>query len=309
MAEVKINREHKDRLFRLLFGEEKNKENLLSLYNAINNTCYTDVADLEITTIEDCIYMGMKNDVSLLLHQVLALYEQQSSWNPNMPLRGFMYFSHLFEKYIAENKHNIYGSKLIKLPIPQYIVFYNGTTLKQDEVKLKLSDAFDTANGVEGFEWTATVKNINIGHNKELMESCKTLKEYAQFVEKIRHYRNELGNIEEAVEKTIQECIQEDILADFLLAHRAEVIDVCLTEYNEEFVINALREESREEGYEEGREAGREEGREEGKAEGLRSLVKTVKSLVGDDYEGVCEIIRKNDVYANVSDAEIKKYW
>lgn len=248
MENIKINREHKDRLFRLLFGEEKNKANLLSLYNAINNTNYTEVNDMEIMTMQDCIYMKMKNDVSVLLHQVLALYEQQSTWNSNMPLRGFLYFSHLYEKYIEMHKLNIYGSKMLRLPTPQYIVFYNGLEMKQDEVRLHLSDAFENFCDTGEFEWTATVKNINYGHNKELMENCRTLKEYAQFVDKVRQFRKELNDIKAAIEKTIQDCIEEGILAEFLVAHRAEVFDVCLTEYDEETVMNALKEDSREEG-------------------------------------------------------------
>lgn len=247
MDNIKINREHKDRLFRLLFGDEKNKENLLSLYNAINNTHYTNADDLEIMTMQDCIYMKMKNDVSVLLYQVLALYEQQSSWNPNMPVRGFLYFAHLYEKYIEMHKLNIYGSKLLKLPTPQYIVFYNGSGMKNDEVKLFLSDSFENKSVAEEFEWTATVKNINYGHNKELMENCHILKEYAQFVDKVRRYNKELNDIRAAIDKTIQECIDEGILGDFLLAHRAEVFDVCLTEYDEEIVKRDLREEGREE--------------------------------------------------------------
>lgn len=247
MDNIKINREHKDRLFRLLFGDEKNKSNLLSLYNAINNTHYTNADDLEIMTMQDCIYMKMKNDISVLLYQVLVLYEQQSSWNPNMPVRGFLYFAHLYEKYIEMHKLNIYGSKLLKLPTPQYIVFYNGSGMKNDEVKLHLSDSFENKSVAEEFEWTATVKNINYGHNKELMEKCHILNEYAQFVDKVRRYNQELNDIRAAIDKTIQECIDEQILKDFLSAHRAEVFNVCLTEYDEEIVKRDLREEGREE--------------------------------------------------------------
>lgn len=76
----------------------------------------------------------------------------------------------MYEKYIKTHNLNIYGSKLIKLPTPQYIVFYNGMDMKPDEVKLKLSDSFETSCITGEFEWTATVKNINYGYNKELMD-------------------------------------------------------------------------------------------------------------------------------------------
>lgn len=260
MTDFKINKRHKDRLFRLLFGDEKNKENLLSLYNAIHGTKYTNADDLEITTMDDCVYMKMKDDVSFLLQHVLSLYEQQSSWNPNMPLRGFLYFAHLYNKYIEKNKLNIYGSRQLKVPTPQYIVFYNGDGMMEDERKLKLSDAFEDNRVADEFEWTATVKNINDGMNHELMKNCRILKEYAQFINKIKCYVKETTDIRKAVDRAVTECLEEDILREFLIAHRAEVLDVCLTEYDEERVLTALREEAREDGWAEGREQGIKQG-------------------------------------------------
>jgi hypothetical protein len=240
-----INRKYKDRLFRLIFGDERYKENLMSLYNALNGTEYSDLAGLEITTIDDCIYMGMKNDISFLIRFILALYEHQSTLNPNEPVRGLMYFSDLYQKYISEKHLNLYGSRLIKLPTPQYIVFYNGDDSKmpEDEVKLRLSDAFYDNSVSNEFEWTATMKNINLGRNQELMEKCGILKEYATLVDKIKRYTKEMNAVEEAIDRAVEECIKEGVLADFLIAHRAEVKDVCLTEYNEEEVQNAFKEE------------------------------------------------------------------
>jgi hypothetical protein len=234
-------------LFRLIFGEEKNKRNLLVLYNAINDTEYDDVSQFQLMTIDDCIYMGMKNDIGLLIDFWLTLYEQQSTWNPNTPVRGMFYFSGMYEKYIAMNKLNIYGSKLVKLPTPQYIVFYNGMDERmagKDEVKLRLSDAFGDKSVASEFEWTATVKNINLGRNKELMEKCRPLMEYATLVDKIRRYNDEFGDIEKAVNKAVDECIKEGILADFLIGHKAEVKDMCLTEYNEVETMNAFQKEA-----------------------------------------------------------------
>jgi hypothetical protein len=202
-------------------------------------------------TIDECIYMGMKNDIGLLIDFWLTLYEQQSTWNPNTPVRGMFYFSGMYEKYIVMNKLNIYGSKLLKLPTPQYIVFYNGVDERmagKDEVKLRLSDAFRDKSVSSEFEWTATVKNINLGRNKELMEKCRPLMEYATLVDKIRRYNDELGYIEKAVNKAVNkavdECIKEGILEDFLIGHKAEVMDVCLTEYDEMATMKAFKEEA-----------------------------------------------------------------
>ncbi|MCR5267803.1 MAG: hypothetical protein K6E16_04745, partial [Lachnospiraceae bacterium] len=92
---MSVNRNNKDRFFKRVFSE---KEALLSLYNAINDTDYTDPDLIEINTIEDFIFMTMKNDLSFVLANVLNLYEQQSTVNPNMPLRGFLYLSELYRK-------------------------------------------------------------------------------------------------------------------------------------------------------------------------------------------------------------------
>lgn len=121
MSDVKINRKYKDRLFRLRFGSEEYKEDMLSLYNALNGTEYSNPDDISITTIDDVIYIKMKNDVSILLDGNMPLWEQQGSINPNMPVRGFMYFGDLYNKYIKTNELNIYGKKLQKIPTPQYI--------------------------------------------------------------------------------------------------------------------------------------------------------------------------------------------
>lgn len=259
-TEIKVNREYKDRLFRLIFGREENKENLLELYNALNDTRYSQTDDLQITTIEDVIYMGMKNDVSLLIHSRMALYEHQSTYNPNMPIRGMVYTAKLYEKYIEMNNLNIYGSTLIKLPVPQYIVFYNGSNEHEDEEILRLSEAFETEERLEGYEWTARMLNINYGRNQGLLEKCKPLQDYAIFVNKIKTYIGQKQSLEEAVSQAVAECIREGVMAEFLISHRAEVIDVCITEYNEEKVMDAIREEGRREGLEEGLREGREEG-------------------------------------------------
>ncbi len=126
---------YKDTFFNFLFGREERKEYLLSLYNALNNKDYTNLDDLTINTIENVIYMGYKNDVSCIVasDEIMSLYEHQSSYNPNMPIRGVIYFSQLYKKYIKSNKLNLYGSKMIKLPTPQYYVFY----VRHDDVPEK----------------------------------------------------------------------------------------------------------------------------------------------------------------------------
>ncbi len=105
------NRQHKDTLFRKIFGTEENKKYLLSLYNALNQSEYNNVDDLELITLDDVLFVSMKNDVAFLVDSEMHLYEHQSTLNPNMPLRGFMYTAKLWQNWIAKNKKNIYNTQ------------------------------------------------------------------------------------------------------------------------------------------------------------------------------------------------------
>ena len=250
----------------MLFGYTKYKKNLLELFNALNGTNYEDENELEINTIEDTIYMGMKNDVSCIIQSNMAMYEQQSTWNPNMPLRGILYSARLFSKYIKANKLNIYSEKLIKIPTPQYYVLYNGKRKIKDKVILRLSDAFSALQNEGQFEWTATVLNINKGHNEELLSKCQILKEYVILIDRINENQKKYDSVEEAVENAVSYCIKNNILQDFLTEHKAEVIMSLLTEYDEEETMGYVRRDA----YRDGEKAGIEKGLKKGLKQGLK---------------------------------------
>ena len=255
------NRQYKDRLWRMVFN---NKEDLLQLYNAINHTDYQNPDDLVVNTLEDVLYLSMKNDVSFLVGGTMNLYEHQSTFNPNMPLRGIFYFSRLYEGYVADNNLMIYHEKRVRLPKPKYIVFYNGTKNQPDSMELRLSDCFEnTDNEAPCLECTATMLNINYGHNQELMKHCRRLKEYSIFVQCVREYIQSEPSVEDALEKAIDTCINQDVLADFLKKHRAEVTNMILTTYDKDLYEKILKEDAKEEGREEGLTKGRAETRAE----------------------------------------------
>lgn len=260
--EIKINVNHKDTLFQLVFGREEHKRNLLELYNAITNSNYSNLDELTINTLEKAVYMNMKNDVSCIIDASMALFEHQSTYNPNMPLRGFFYFSSLYHSYVDSlSDIDIYSSKLIKIPTPQYVVLYNGTDKNlEDKITLRLSDAFKHKVETNDFEWTATMININVGHSQELMNKCEALKGYSMFVYKVRVYTKELGNFEAGFEKAVKECIKEGYLAEILRKSRAEVHKVCLFEFDQEKHDRIT--------FNDGIEIGRKEGILEGRLEG-----------------------------------------
>lgn len=232
MTEVTGNRKYKDRLFHFIFRE---KEDLLSLYNAINQSSYDNPEELEITTIDDILYMGMKNDMSFLVDDYLNLYEAQSTWNPNMPLRGLFYFSRLYAGYVESHNLDIYSRTQLKLPTPKYVVFYNGHQKEAEKTQLSLSDSFEKQDGQNPcLECKATVLNINCGHNRELMEKCRKLYEYAYLVGRIRDFLSSGKTLESSIDLAIKDCLADGILVDFLSKHRAEVKFMILSEYNEE---------------------------------------------------------------------------
>ena len=251
--DVKVNKKYKDNLFCFLFG--RNKENALSLYNAVNGTNYTNVNDLEFQTLEDVIFMKMKNDVSFLFGHELCLYEHQSTYNPNMPLRGLMYASNQYRKLLHGKKLE-YRSTLVKIPLPRYYVFYNGKDEQPARQELKLSDAFEIPDKSGNFEWTAIMLNINYGENVEIMKHCQILHDYSRLVAEVNKRREISNDNRKAIIEAVDYCIENNILRDFLIVHRAEVFDMLLTEYDEKLHAETLKQE----GYDEGLKAGLEKG-------------------------------------------------
>ena len=239
-----VNSKYKDTLFRMIF---RDKKNLLSLYNALNKTSYTNPDDMKITTLEDVIYVGMKNDVSFLFSSIMNLFEHQSTFNPNMPVRGLLYLARIYQNYIRENGLNIYSSTQISLPVPVYVVFYNGRKEEAEYQELKLSDAFKKSefSGQAALECRVIMLNINLGHNKELFENCRILWEYAYFINEVRENQKKGSSIEAAVRQAQKSCIEQDILKEFLEKNSAEVSDVILEEFNEEQYAEGLREEGK----------------------------------------------------------------
>ena len=238
-----INDEHKDRVFKFLFGNPANKEWTLALYNALNCSHYDNPDDIQFNTIEDAVYLGMKNDVSFIIVDELNLWEHQSSYNPNMPMRFFLYAAKLYEKYIAGSDYYQYSSVLQSAPRPKCLCFYNGTANQPEQKVLKLSDAF---GGKGDIEVLVTMLNINYGKNKALMEACAPLNEYAWLVDVIRRYQRELKNLEAAVDAALADMPDEFMIKKFLLLNRAEVKGMFLTEYDQEKVLEqAVREDRR----------------------------------------------------------------
>lgn len=239
-------RDYKSRLFTMIFSDRKK---LLELYNAVSGKNYEDPELLTINTLENAIYMSMKNDLSFLIDSRLSLYEHQSTYNPNMALRFLLYLADIYSPMIKGK--NVYGSKLIQIPPPKFLVFYNGREERPTHEVLYLSDAYMVQDSDISLEMKVDVFNINRDQNCEFFDTSKTLRDYSEYVWRVRKYAEKMP-VEEAVERAINECIREDILKEFLEANRAEAKAVSIYEYDEEEHIRMEREDY----FERGREAG-----------------------------------------------------
>ena len=257
--QLTTHRNYKDTVFRMLFSDRKN---LLSLYNAVSGAHYEDPEMLEIVTLENAIYMGMKNDLAFIIDTDLFLYEHQSTYNPNMPLRDLFYISSEYQKLV--DKKSLYSSVLQKILAPQFIVFYNGTEKKKDSWVNHLSEAFENLSGNPKLELEVLTLNINEGHNPELMEQCQTLREYAQYVACVRRYAKEF-ELNKAVKLAVDECIRNNTLSEFLRANKSEVISMSIFEYDKEEEERKLRKAEYEAGVAVGIKAGVADGISKGK--------------------------------------------
>ena len=283
---------YKDRVFRMIFGYEKYKENLLELFNALNDTNYTNPDDLEINTLDDVFYMKMKNDVSCIIDNRIAVYEHQSTWSYNMPLRGFRYTAELYNKLIYEQDLDVYRRKMIKIPTPQYVVFYNGIERRAEKEILRLSDSFIMPCSEGEYEWTATVYNINDGHNKDLMNKCKILQEYATMVAKIREFQQKGLDLDLSIEEAIEYCLTHEVLKEFLLEHKSEVTDMLKMEYDEAKTLESY--------LEKGQEIGEERGKIIGEAIGaMKTKVSLIcrKLIKGMSQSDIAELLEEDASY------------
>ena len=244
------NRLYKSRLFVMVFEE---KDKLLELYNAVSGKHYKDPELLEINTLDNAIFMSMKNDISFLIDARLSLYEHQSTYSPNLPLRFLLYLADLYADMTREA--NLYGSKKVMIPSPRFVIFYNGLQEQPDRRVLKLSDLYSVKESEHKLELEALMLNINSGCNQELMEASHTLWEYAEYTGRVRKYAR-TEPIEKAVEHAVAECIRDGILKDFLEKNRAEAMKVSIYDYDEERHIRHEREDA----WEDGRKTGLDEG-------------------------------------------------
>ena len=314
-------RQYKDNVFCLLY---RDKNNLLDLYNGLNDTNYTNVDDLTVTTLKGGVYMKYKNDASFVFGQDLYMFEQQSSRNPNMPLRFLHYLSDVYRQMY--NNSDLHRSTTLKIPVPHFVTFYNGKQPLEAESILRLSDMYEKNIDCPELELMVRVININTDNNagnksrtfnsnindnsvsnsnihtysSEFLSKCETLKDYMIFVNKVRVKTDvEKIDIRTAVTEAVDECIAENVLSEFFRNHREEVITVSIYEYDEEGHLEIVKEEGRQLGIAEGKQLGLAQGRQigfnEGKqlelTKGINAFIKLCKDMNLSDDDTVNKLI------------------
>ena len=281
-----MNREYKSDVFSLIM---KNPKHALQVYNSLNGTNYEDESLITIYQLEKGISLTVRNDASFIIDSHLNLYEHQSTFNPNMPVRSLIYVAFLLERLLKDQ--NLYGKKRIMLPVIHCVVFYNGPAEQPAKQILKLSDSYIHYAEVPDVEIRCTMININAGHNDELLDSCSVLKEYMIFVDKVRNYHNTMA-LNDALEQSIDECISENVMKDFFITHRQEVTKVAMLDYTFEKQIELEKKESK----------------AEGKTECMEEVINGVISICSELGLTQEQIIIKLTEKLPISPADAKKY-
>ena len=239
-------RTYKDTVFVDLFGRcAEAKENFLSLYNALHGTnLKIENTSVEPLILEQTVYTGRYNDVSMLVNgRMVILVEQQSSVNENMPLRFLEYICRLYEKLIPLEKR--YRQNRLPLPSPEFYVIYNGTADYPKEKLLKLSDSFERIDGVS-FSLELCVKTYNINKCKDtpLLKHCIPLSGYAKLTEYAQEAKQ--NGIQNPVDFAVRKCISEGVLADYLKQKSTEVRNMLIAEYDYDTDMRVKQEEAAE---------------------------------------------------------------
>ena len=279
MTQEKTNRNYKDSVFVDLFAHDVTaKENFISLYNALHGTNLdAKTTGVQPVMLEQVLYMKYYNDIAMLIDgKIVILIEHQSTINQNMPFHFLEYIARIYEKITTKDEK--FGRKLVKLPVPEFYVFYNGKDDYPTESVMKLSDAFmqlgdndKLKNQFENenypLEISVKVININVDKENPILKRCEALKEYSKFIEQVR------CNIENAVPEpfttAIKEAIKKGFLSDYLNRKSTEVQNMLLAEYDYDTDIAVQRRESFEDGF----SAGEERGRNEAKLETAKNLL------------------------------------
>ena len=292
-TEAVLNREYKDSLFRLVFGQP---EKMIELYNAIFDTNYPPDTKIDINTIEEVFYKTQKNDISFTIDGTyIMLSEHQSTINPNMPLRDMMYILEIWKGMFKTEQ--LYKRKLITLPQPKFVVLYNGTEPMPPVSELNLSDCF-LGDDNPLLNLKVLVYNVNEGMNCELMRKSATLQQYSHLIALFRDYQAKGPITSQVIEEIMGICLAEGILVDLVEKHGKTLLDFLHFEISQEEVLEMSREDGYEAGFEKGHSDGFSQGLSQGLSQGIsqgisQGLSQGITQGISQGQERVNKLIEK----------------
>lgn len=239
---AKENQKYKNSMFvDLFFEDESAEENDIALYNALHEEPLPKGTQIRKIRVDDVLYMNFRNDVSFGIDdKVIVFGEHQSTVNENMPIRDLLYIGRAFEQIVPVRDR--YRKKAVKLPKPEFYTFYNGKEPWAKEKILRLSDSYDLKDSNPMLELCVKVININPDEGHEILDKCRILREYSEFVEILRKYQMK-GN-PEACRHAIEECLKAGILVDYLTKKGSEVVNMLIAEYDYDLDVEVQREEA-----------------------------------------------------------------
>ena len=260
---MKAKRNYRDSLFRSYFN---NKKYLLELTNLLEGTNYTNPRDIRLTTLKGTFFNDLKNDISFQIgNRFIVLFEHQSTLNENMPLRCLFYVTKLLQR--LTDQRAIYKEALLTIPTPRFYVFYNGGKAAPEHQELQLSDAFADKTK-HSLELTVDLYNINYDEQKALLQKCRAMREYSQFVDRVQVNSQHGMTQAQAISEAIGYCLQHDLMKEFLAEKSKEVYDMVNFKWDAEVAKEVWKEEAMEKGRAEGKAEGKAEGMEKGKEKG-----------------------------------------
>ncbi len=294
------NREHKSSAFTTYFSDP---ENAAKLYSALEGI-QVSPDEIHFATLQGVLFLARKNDLAFTVkNKVLVISEHQSTVNRNIPLRDVIYYGRTVEKLVEPK--NMYRNSLIRIPTPEFYMFYNGTDKYPEETILKLSDAYIENKNEPMLELKVKVINVNLPVNHPLFKNCRPMYEYSWFIQHIRDYTAEGKSLDEAITRAIRDCRQEGILVGFLNEHGSEVVNMLFTEFNMDDALRVRGEER----FEEGLQEGMEKGLQKGLQTGIQALVSTCMEFQVSRSDTRSRLMEKFELSEEAAEEYLAKYW
>ena len=225
----------KDSVFTHLFRDKKYLKQLYqTLHPEDRKVTEEEIVDV---TMENVLTDGIYNDLGFRVgERLMVLVEAQSTWTMNIVIRIFIYLAQTYHNYFESNRENLYGSKKVKMPKPEAYVIFTGKRKSKPEY-ISLSKEFF---GEKECAVEVKVKMLYGSGGTDIIS------QYINFTKVYDGQRKKFGKTRKAIEETIRICKNENVLKEYLENKEKEVVDIMMTLFDEERIIqNYVEDEKR----------------------------------------------------------------